>query len=108
MIKALSEFENSTTWMKRTLINSSINCLISNKLSVVQLRHDKKLAHLIIEKRIQYGIRKNPNEVITNITDTTLSNYETETIKYSLKHGVAIRPKESEIIVIMEGIYIKL
>ena len=54
--------------MKRILIKSSINLLISNKLTKVQLRHDQKLSNLIIEKRIQDGIHSNPNEV----TDTTL------------------------------------
>ena len=91
--------------MKRTLIKFSINCLISNKLSVVQLRHDKKLANLIIGKRIQDGVHNNPNGVITNLTDTILSNYVIEILKYGLKHGVLIRPKESEMIVIMEDIY---
>ena len=79
--------------MKRTLIKPSIHCLISNKLSIFQLRHDKKLANLIIEKRIQDGVHNNPNKVIANLTDITLSNYEIEILKYGLKHGVAIRPK---------------
>ena len=90
--------------MKRTLIKFSITRLISNKLSAEQLKHDKKLANLITEKRIQDGIHNNPNEVVTNLTDTTLSNYEIEILKYGLKHGVAIRPRDSEMIVIMEDI----
>ena len=91
--------------MKHTLTEFSINRLISNKLSVVQLRHDRKLTNLIIEKRTQSSIYDNPNEIITNLTDTTLSNHEIEILKYGLKHGVAITPRESETIVIMEGIY---
>ena len=79
--------------MKGTLIKSSIHRLISNKLSVFQLSHDKKLANLIIEKRIQDSVHNNPNEVITNLTYITLSNYEIEILKYGLKHGVAIRTK---------------
>ena len=102
--KALLEFENSTTWIKRTLIKFSINRLISNK-SVVKLRHDSKPANLIIEKRIQDGIHNNPNEIIVNLTDTTLSNCEIEILKYGLTHGIAIRPKKSEMIMIMEDIY---
>ena len=80
--KALSEFENSTTLMKRALIKFFINHLISNKLIVVQLRHHEKLENLIIEKRIQDGIHNNPNEVITNLTDTNLYNYEIEILNY--------------------------
>ena len=74
LYKALSEFENSTIWMKRTLIKFSINQLISNKLRLFQLRYDKKLAILIIEKRIQDDIHNNLNEVITNLTAANLSN----------------------------------
>ena len=65
----------------------------------------KKLANLIIEKLIQDGIHNNPNEVITNLTDNILSHYEIEILKYGLKHAVAIIPKGSEMIVIMEDIY---
>ena len=101
---ALSEFENSITRMKRILIKFSINCIICNKLSEIRQRHDKKLAKWIIEKRIQDGMLNDPNAVITNHTDTTLSNYDLEILKYGLKHGAAIRPKKSEIIVIMEDI----
>ena len=66
---------------------------------------NKKLANLIIEKLIQDGIHNNPNKVITNLTDNILSHYEIEILKYSLKHDAAIRPKGSEMIVIMEDIY---
>ena len=58
-----------------------------------------------MEKRIQEGIHNNPNDLITNLTNVTLSNNEIEILKYGLKHGLAIRPKESEMIVIMEDIY---
>ena len=91
--------------MKRTLIKFSINPLISEKLSVVQLTHDKKLANLINEKRIYKGIHKNPIKVITNVTDTKLSNFEIEILKYGLKHAVAIRYKASEMIAIIGDIY---
>ena len=91
--------------MKRTLIKFSINPLISEKLSVAQLTHDKKLANLINEKRIYNGIHKNPKKVITNVTDTKLSDFEIEILKYRLKHAVAIRPKGSEMITIIGNIY---
>lgn len=61
-----------------------------------------------MKKRIQNSIHKNPNEDITNFTGATSSSYETEILKYDLKHGVAIRPKESEMIVILKDFMIKL
>ena len=91
--------------IKRTLIKFSINRLKSIILNEVQLRHHKKLANLIIENTIPDGIHINPNEVITSLTDTTISDYESKIFKYDLKHDVLIRPKESEMKVIMEDIY---
>ena len=55
-----------------------------------------------MEKRIQEGIHNNPNNLIANLTNITLSNNEIKILKYGLKHCLAIRPKESEVIVIME------
>lgn len=91
--------------MKGTLIKFSINRLISIILSEVEIRHHKKLANWIIEKRIPDGIHINANEVITSLIDTTLFDYEIKILKYGLKHRVAIRPKESEMEVIMEDIH---
>ena len=50
--KVLSTLDESTTWMKPSLIKFSINHLISNKLLEIQIRHDRKFNNLIIEKRI--------------------------------------------------------
>lgn len=81
--------------MKRIVIKFSISRLIFNKLSDIQLKHYKKLANLMIEKRIQDGIHNNPNKITTNSTDTTLSNNDIKVFKYGLKYGAVIRPKES-------------
>ena len=90
--------------MKRSLIKFSINCLISNKLVEIQIRQCRKFNNLIMEKRIQEGIHKNFKNLITNLANVTLSSSK---IKYGLKHGLAIHPKESEMIVKMEDIYEK-
>ena len=68
-------------------------------------RHQKKLDNLIINKRIRSGINKNPNKTITNLTYVDLTNEEISLLKLGLKHGLLIRPKESEMITIMEDIY---
>ena len=88
--------------MKRYLIKFSINRLLSNKLVEIQIRQDRKFNNLIMEKQIQEGIHNSPNYLITNLTNVTVSNKEIEILNYRLKHGLAIRPKESEIIVIMQ------
>ena len=101
----LSTLDGSTIWMKRSLIKFLNNRLISNKLVEIRMRHERKFNNLIMEKRIQEGISNNPNEFITNLTNVTLSNNEIEILQYGVKHGVATRPRESEMIVIVEDIY---
>ena len=91
--------------MKRYWIKFSINRLISNKPVERQTRHDRKFSNLIMKKCIQEGIHKNPSDLITNFTNVTLSNSKIKILKYGLKHGLEIRPKESVMIVIMEDIY---
>ena len=58
-----------------------------------------------MEKIIQDGLQNNPNNLIRNLTVKTLSDTETEIRKYSLKHGIATRPSQEEIIVIAENIW---
>ena len=102
--KALSTLYDSTTWTKHSLIKFSINRLISNKPVEIQIRHHRKFNNLIMEKRIQVGIHNNPRNIISNLTNVTLPNNKIEIFKYGLKHGLAIRQNESEMIVIMEDI----
>ena len=59
----------------------------------------------MINKRINDGIRKNPNEVITNLSDTELNDDEIAVLKLDLKHDLFIRPKKNEMIAVMEDIY---
>ena len=87
--------------MKPSWIKFSINRLISNTPVERQTRHDRKFSNLIMEKCIQEGIHKNPNDLITNFTNVTLSNSKIEVLKYGLKHGLEIRLKKSEMIVKM-------
>ena len=71
----------------------------------VKERQNKKLDGLIMEKNIQDGLQNNPNNLISNLTGKTLSDTETEILKYGLKHSIATRPSEEEMIVIAENIW---
>ena len=71
----------------------------------VKERQNKKLAGLIVEKNMQDGLQNNPNNLINNLTGKTLSYTETEILKYGLKHGIATRPSEEEVIVIAANIW---
>ena len=96
---------NSTTWMKAQLILFSVKRLQSNPCKTVLVRHKKKLNALIINKRIHDGVNNNPNSIITNMLHVELNEDEICVLKVGLKHGLLMRPHESEMIVIMEVIY---
>ena len=71
----------------------------------VKERQNKKLDGLIVEKNTQDGLQNSPNNLISNLTGKTLSDTEIEILKYGLKHGIATRPSEVEMIVITENIW---
>ncbi|XP_066913068.1 uncharacterized protein [Clytia hemisphaerica] len=99
---------SKTTWMKYKLILFSINRLQDNICKKTKSRHQKKLDALIINKRVLDGIAPNPNSIITNLTDFELTETEIEVLRLGLKHGVLLRPKESEMIVIAEDIWYQI
>ena len=99
---------SATTWMKGKLILFSVNRLQQKISNETKSRHNKKLDALVINKRIFDGIKPNPNNVITNLTDFELSEEEIELLQLGLKHGILIRPKESEMIAVMEDVYDQL
>ena len=87
----MRNFKDSTTWMKETLKTKE--------------RHKEKLDNVLINKRINKGIRKIPNQTITNLLGTELNDDKIAVLKLGLKHGLLIRPKENEMIAVMEDIY---
>ena len=54
------------------------------------------------------GTAKNPNKLITNLADIELSNEEVEILTLGLNHGLALRPREEEIIPAIEGLFYRL
>ena len=97
----------SASWMKFILIKYSVHRLVSkeNKKTKNVERHKKKFTKLYVEKQIKYGIVETPHELITNLSGYELSSKEIRILKLGLRHGVAIRPVESEMIVILEDIW---
>ena len=96
---------SSTTCMKGQIILFSINRVQSKRYDYIKEKHQKKLDTIIVNKTIRDGIKKNPNSITTNLTDKELTESEASVIKYSLKHGLLTRPKESEMVVIVEDIW---
>ena len=93
--------------MKAQIIKHSVNCYINNTTKVKECQN-KKLGGLIVEKNIQVSLQNNSNNLISNLTGKTLSDTETETLKYGLKHGIATHPSEIEMIAIAENIWYKI
>ena len=51
---------------------------------------------------------KNPHRLITNLTDITLTNEEVEVLTLGLNHGVALRPKQEDILPAIEGLFSRI
>ena len=61
--------------------------------------HNKKLDNLINEKKSINVI----NSVITSLSSRSLNNNEQRILTYVLKHGIAISPKQNDILVSSEA-----
>ena len=107
-IKINDDFKNSLTWMKYTVFKISINRLIQKEKDMIIKRHQAKLDKLIISKASREGLQKNPNDIILNLSGETLSQEEINVLNLGLKYGIALRPKEEDIIPITEAFYSKL
>ena len=59
----------------------------------------------MFEKKMKDGLHNNPNDLITYLTGRILSDVEVEILKCGLKHGIATRPSEPEMMVIAENIW---
>ena len=103
-----TEFKKSFTWMKYMIFKLSINRLMEKEKARVTERHEKKLDKMIVKKAMQDGVHKNPNEVITNLRGEVLSKEEIDVLTLGLKHGIAMRPKEDEMIPVTEAFYSRL
>ena len=75
--------------------------LISRK---TQVTHNKKLDRLF-KKKQEDGLKKNPNNVIWNLTSGILSNEERQVLHYGLNHGIATNLKESDILASAESVW---
>ena len=100
-MKALS---SSTTFFKSIILRISINRSVLKDEKKIIKRHRKKLDSLIKEKNKENNIHENPNPVVTNLSSHDLSNEELRILKFGLKHGLATRPNESNILSYAEDI----
>ena len=100
-----TKLRQNTTWIKYNLILYSIYKTQSRINDITSAQHQKKHDALIVNKRIITGIKKNPYNVITNLSTFKLTEDEIEVLNFGLKHGVLTRPKESEMVATMEYVW---
>ena len=100
-MKALS---SSTTFFESIILRISINWSVLKDEKKIIKHHWKKLNSLIKEKKKGNNIHENPNPVVTNLSSHDLSNEELSILKFGLKHGLATRPNESNILPYAEDI----
>ena len=82
--------------------------LENKKLLQVSQRHERKFQSLLKEHAISTGIKNNPKEIITNLTGDIITSEEESVLRFGLKHGLATRPNESEVIASVESIWDQL
>ena len=100
--KALQEHKLSiasqTTWFQNIKLKYHAQRPIDKKLLQISRRHEHKFQSLLKEHAILTGIRHNPNEIITNLSGDALTPEQESVLRFGLKHGLATRPNESDVI----------
>ena len=98
---------SKTTWLQRATMKYYVLPPMDKKLSKVSERHERKFKSLLHEHN-STGIANNPNEIINNLTGETITNEEESILRFGLKHGLATRPKETDVIATAESIWHQL
>ena len=97
-------YENMT-YIEKWMVKHSLEVVTKNEEKAVQKRHDKKFKNLVKEKNEVEGTTNNPNQTIWNFSSHALENEEYETLQYGLKHGIANRAKDEEILAAAEALW---
>ena len=93
------------TFIKKSILRWSIERLNEAERRLVQKRHDKKYQNLLREKTQIEGTVENPNKTIWNFSSHVLNDQEESTLKFGLKHGIAKRPDEDDILASAESVW---
>ena len=67
--------------------------------------HNKKLLALVDEKKKSLDVIENPNNLVVNLTEHSLSSEELSVLKLGLNHSIALRPKEPHILAEVESLW---
>ena len=96
---------NNMTIMRKWMVKKSVENIVNIEKRLVQKRHDKKFKDLLNEKSKVEGTTENPNKTIWNFSSQELTNDEYETLRYGLRHGIAKKPDDNEILASAEAVW---
>ena len=99
------ELYRNMTFMKKWMVKQSIQNTAMDEKAKVEKRHEKKFSNLLKEKSQIEGTAQNPNRIIWNFSSHPLQNEEYQTLQYGLKHGIARRADEDEILASAEALW---
>ena len=99
---------SQTTWFQNIKLKYHAQRPIDKKLLQVSRLHERKFQSLLKEHSITTGIKNNPNEIITNLSVDILTSEQESILRFGLKHGLATRPNESDVIASAESIWDQL
>ena len=99
------ELQSALTWMKYKIFTFSIRRNTDRLQEKILLKHQKKLDRLLVNKAVKEGTSKNPNKLITNLTDISLTREEEEVLSLGLEQGIALRPREEDVLPAIEGLF---
>ena len=94
--------------MKFTIFRISIRNNTNLLRKKIVETHQKKMDKLLVDKAVREGTTRNPNKLITNLTEIELTKEEIEVLTLGLNHGVALRPREEDILPAIEGLYSRI
>ena len=82
--------------------------LVTREEKKIHDRLEKKFQNLLAEKQMKNGIQPNPNKLVLNLTGVELTNEQYSALQFGLKHGIATRPRESDLIASAESVWEQL
>ena len=94
--------------MKKMIIKHAIRNYVKREEKKIHDRLEKKFQNLLAEKQMKNGIQPNPNKLVLNLTGVELTNEQYSALQFGLKHGIATRPRESDLIASAESVWEQL
>ena len=90
------------------IIKHAIRNYVKREEKKIHDRLEKKFQNLLAEKQMKNGIQPNPNKLVLNLTGVELTNEQYSALQFGLKHGIATRPRESDLIASAESVWEQL